>query len=83
MTTLAGFIKQVSDVNTSLNKAIQSKSDKDIQATQALINKEIDSYLKSDKSSAQKKLNDLKAKIAKEKKEQTESKSYHQNASSE
>lgn len=67
MTALNGFIKQVSDVNTSLNKAIQSKSDKDIQATQVLIDKMTDSYLKSDKESAQKKLNDLKNKIIKAK----------------
>lgn len=72
MTALNGFIKQVSDVNTSLNKAIQSKSDKDIQATQVLIDKETNPYLKSDKASAQKKLDDLKTKIAKEKADKAE-----------
>lgn len=67
MTALDGFIKQVSNTNASLVKATQTKLDTNIKATQALIDKMTDSYLKSDKESAQKKLNDLKNKIIKTK----------------
>lgn len=69
LTLLKGFLKQISDVNDSLAKATQSKSEQDIKATQALINQEIDDYLKTDQATAQNKLNALIAQIAKEKAE--------------
>lgn len=69
LTQLKGFLKQLSDVNDSLAKATQSKSDQDIKATQALINQETDDYLKTDQANAQNKLNALIAQIAKEKAE--------------
>lgn len=69
LTLLKGFLKQISDVNDSLAKATQSKSEQDIKATQALINQETNDYLKTDQATAQNKLNALIAQIAKEKAE--------------
>ncbi len=69
LTQLKGFLKQIFDVNDSLAKATQSKSEQDIKATQALINQETDDYLKTDQATAQNKLNALIAQIAKEKAE--------------
>ena len=69
LTQLKGFLKQISNVNDSLAKATQSKSEQDIKATQALINQETDDYLKTDQTTAQNKLNALIAQIAKEKAE--------------
>jgi hypothetical protein len=69
LTQLKGFLKQISDINDSLAKATQSKSDQDIKATQALINQETDDYFKTDQANAQNKLNALIAQIAKEKSE--------------
>lgn len=69
LTQLKGFLKQISNVNDSLAKATQSKSEQDIKATQALINQETDDYLKTDQATAQNKLNALIAQIAKEKAE--------------
>lgn len=62
-------MKQISNVNDSLAKATQSKSEQDIKATQALINQETNDYLKTDQTTAQNKLNVLIAQIAKEKAE--------------
>lgn len=69
LTQLKGFLKQISNVNDSLAKATQSKSEQDIKATQALINQETNDYLKTDQATAQNKLNALIAQIAKEKAE--------------
>lgn len=69
LTQLKGFLKQISNVNDSLAKATQSKSEEDIKATQALINQETNDYLKTDQATAQNKLNALIAQIAKEKAE--------------
>ena len=69
LTQLKGFLKQLSNVNDSLAKATQSKSEQDIKATQALINQETNDYLKTDQATAQNKLNALIAQIAKEKAE--------------
>ena len=69
LTQLKGFLKQLSNVNDSLAKATQSKSEQDIKATQALINQETNDYLKTDQTTAQNKLNVLIAQIAKEKAE--------------
>ncbi|QIW56805.1 hypothetical protein DIY07_01600 [Streptococcus iniae] len=69
LTQLKGFLKQISNVNDSLAKATQSKSEQDIKATQALINQETNDYLKTDQATAQNKLNALIALIAKEKAE--------------
>lgn len=69
LTQLKGFLKQLSDVNDSLAKATQSKSEQDIKATQALISQETDDYLKTDQTTAQNKLNALIAQISKEKAE--------------
>ena len=66
---LKGFLKQLSDVNDSLAKTTQSKSEQNIKATQALINQETNDYLKTDQATAQNKLNALIAQIAKEKAE--------------
>lgn len=69
LTQLKDFLKQIFDVNDSLAKATQSKSEQDIKATQALISQETDDYLKTDQATAQNKLNALIAQIAKEKAE--------------
>ncbi len=69
LTQLKGFLKQISNVNDSLAKATQSKSEQDIKATQALINQETNDYLKTDQATAQNKFNALIAQIAKEKAE--------------
>ncbi len=69
LSQLKSFLKQISDVNAALSKAIQSKTEQDIKATQTLIDKETDAYLKNDKAEAQNKLNALSAQITKEKAE--------------
>jgi len=67
MIKLEAFLKQITNVNTALAKATTSKSSSDIDSAQSLIDKMTDDYLKNDKSAAQKKLNDLKEQITKEK----------------
>lgn len=69
LTQLKSYLKQISDVNTALAKATQSKTEEDIKATQALIDKETSNYLKADKTEAQNKLSALIAQITKEKAE--------------
>lgn len=70
MEKLNGFLKLISDVDEAIAKATESKSDADINAAQSLIDKETDEYLKNDKLSAQKRLDELKAQITKEKEKQ-------------
>lgn len=67
LTKLKGFLKQISDINTTLTKAIQSKSEQDIKETQTLIDKENNTYLKNDKVNLQNRLNALITLIAEEK----------------
>lgn len=69
LTQLKSYLKQISDTNTALSKATQSKTEEDIKATQALIDMETNDYLKADKTGAQNKLSTLIAQIAKEKAE--------------
>lgn len=69
LTQLKSYLKQISDVNTALSKATQSRTEEDLKATQALIDMETNDYLKADKTEAQNKLSTLIAKIAKEKAE--------------
>lgn len=67
MTKLAGYLAQIADVNTALEKATETKADTDVEAVQTLIDKVIDDYLKEDKEVAQTKLDSLKEQIAKAK----------------
>lgn len=70
ITKLNNFLKQIFDVETAITNATKSKSDADINSAQVLIDKETDEYLKNDKLSAQKRLDELKALITKEKERQ-------------
>lgn len=83
LTQLKGFLKQLSNVNDSLAKATQSKSEQDIKATQALINQETNDYLKTDQATAQNKLNALIAKEKAEADAKSKSEAQAQQAASE
>ncbi len=83
LTQLKGFLKQLSNVNDSLAKATQSKSEQDIKATQALINQETNDYLKTDQATAQNKLNALIAKEKTEADAKSKSEAQAQQAASE
>ncbi|MDU5337162.1 hypothetical protein ACWY2R_15900 [Enterococcus avium] len=66
MTTLDGLLKQLSEINSALEKANKSKTDTNIKSVQTLLDKVTDDYLKNDKKIIQDKLNTLKAQIVKE-----------------
>lgn len=67
LTKLKGLLKQLEEVNKQLTKTEKSKSQQDIDDTQKLIDKLIDEYLKADKETAQKKLDEIKQQLVKEK----------------
>lgn len=66
MNKLDNLIKQLSEINTALEKANTSKTDADIKSVQELLDKVTDDYLKNDKKTIQDKLDILKAQIVKD-----------------
>ncbi|HDT9276032.1 TPA: hypothetical protein RF512_000608 [Listeria monocytogenes] len=67
LTKLIELLNQLDNVNEQLSKTEKSKSQADIDATQQLIDKLTDDYLKKDKDTAQKKLDEIKIQLATEK----------------
>ncbi|MBO0421379.1 hypothetical protein [Enterococcus plantarum] len=67
ITKLNSFIKQIDELKTALTKAEKSKSDTDIKAVQKLLDSMTNDYLKEDKETAIKNLDNLKASIKEEK----------------
>ncbi|HFI0617214.1 TPA: hypothetical protein ACGOZH_001480 [Streptococcus suis] len=67
MSELSNFLKQANELKTALSNAEKSKSDTDIKSVQNILDSITDDYLKTDKNSATKQLNNLKTSIKQEK----------------
>lgn len=66
MRKLDGLLKQLSEINSALEKANKSKTNTDIKSVQTLLDKVTNDYLKNDKKAIQDKLDTLKAQIVKD-----------------
>lgn len=63
---LVDLLKQASDLKVAMDTATKSRTDEDIKAVQALLNKVTDGYLKNDKKTIQDQLDTLKEQIVKD-----------------